>query len=356
MQFIDATTTRRHLGMAPLIEALRAMFVSGCEVPTRHTHRIQGVVRGAGSAPSSGTLLLMPAWRPGALLGLKAVTIFPGNSSLGRPALHSTYLLFDARTGAPLAQLDGNEITSRRTAAASALAASFLARADASRLLVVGSGRVAAVLAEAMRAVRPISEVQVWNHRVASAQALAQRLCDAGINARATDDLAHAAAHADIISCATLSTAPLIRGEWLRPGTHLDLIGSFTPQMREADAECFARCRVFVDTDEALTKSGDVLQAVAEGGFSAERLQGTLAGLCAGTCRGRERAGDDGGEGGEGGEGGDGGNGAAERTLFKSVGSALEDLAAAELVWRGVASDSLSCEALEAPNKPGPPL
>ena len=339
MQFIDAATTRRHLGMAPLIEALRAMFITGCQVPARHTHRIEGV----GGAASDGTLLLMPAWRSGALLGLKTVTIFPGNGSVGRPALHATYLLFDATTGAPLAQLDGNEITARRTAAASALAASFLARADASQLLVVGSGRVASLLAEAMRAVRPITEVQVWNHRAASAQALAQRLRDGGINARATDDLAHAAAHADIISCATLSTAPLICGEWLRPGTHLDLIGSFTPQMREADAECFSRCRVFIDTDEALAKSGDVLRAVAEGGFSAERLQGTLAGLCAGTCRGRE---------GEGDEGGEGGAGAVQRTLFKSVGSALEDLAAAELVWRDVASESLSCE---APDEPGLP-
>ena len=343
MQLIDAATTRRHLGMAPLIEALRAMFITGCEVPARHTHRIEG---GDGHADTSGTLLLMPAWRPGALLGLKTVTIFPGNGRLDLPALHSTYLLFDARSGAPLAQLDGDEITSRRTAAASALAASFLARVDASRLLVVGSGRVASLLAEAMRAVRPITEVQVWNHRAASAQALAQRLRDAGINAGATDDLAHAASNADIISCATLSTAALICGEWLRPGTHLDLIGSFTPQMREADAACFAACRVFVDSDEALTKSGDVLKAIAEGRFGADRLQGTLADLCAGRRRGRESEDDD---------HGGGVDRAAERTLFKSVGSALEDLAAAELVWRGVARESLSCEAPEAPNTPGPP-
>ena len=350
MQFIDAATTRRHLGMVPLIEALRAMFVTGCEVPARHTHRIDG---GGSDNDTGGTLLLMPAWRPGALLGLKTVTIFPGNragnAQFDLPALHSTYLLFDARSGAPLAQLDGDEITSRRTAAASALAASFLARVDASRLLIVGSGRVASLLAEAMRAVRPITEVQVWNHRAASARALAQRLCDAGIDARATDDLAHAASHADIISCATLSTAPQIRGEWLRPGTHHDLIGSFTPQMREADAECFSRCRVFIDSLEALAKSGDILQAVAEGGFSAERLQGTLADLCAGRCRGRESEDDD----------QDGGvDGAADLTLFKSVGSALEDLAAAELVWRGVASESLSCKAPAAPaapDQPGPP-
>jgi len=306
MQIIDTATTRRHLGFAPLIAALRRMFESGCDVPQRHTHRIG----------EAGTLLLMPAWRAGLRLGIKTVTIFPGNSARQLPGLHSTYLLFDAATGVPLAQLDGNEITSRRTAAASALAASFLARPDARSLLIVGTGRVAALLAEAMRAVRPVDEVTVWNHRPASAHALAAELSGAGFNAHATDDLAAAASNADIISCATLSTAPLIRGEWLRPGTHLDLIGSFTPQMREADAACFARSRVFVDTLEALAKSGDVLEAVQAGAFSDAQLQGTLAALCQGTLAGRIDA--------------------AERTLFKSVGSALEDLAAAELVFDAV--------------------
>ena len=327
MQIIDATTTRRHLGIEPLIEALRAMFVAGCEVPLRHMHRIEGVGVGANSG---GTLLLMPAWRAGARLGIKTVTIFPGNAAAGKPGLHSTYLLFDAATGEPLAQLDGNEITSRRTAAASALAASFLARADAHRLLIVGTGRVAALLAEAMRAVRPITEVQVWNHRPASALALAAGLRDAGFDASATDDLAAAVSGADIVSCATLSTAPLIRAEWLRAGTHLDLIGSFTPQMREADAACFAACRVFVDTDEALAKSGDLLQAMAEGTFSADRLQGTLADLCAGRRSGRDDP--------------------AQRTLFKSVGSALEDLAAAEMVWDAIRRQSISCTASTAPD------
>ncbi|MDE2093454.1 MAG: ornithine cyclodeaminase family protein [Burkholderiales bacterium] len=317
MQIVDAAATRRHLGMAPLIEALRAMFVAGCEVPLRHVHRIDGAHGSEG-----GTLLLMPAWRAGARLGIKTVTIFPGNSAAGRPGLHSTYLLFDATTGAPLAQLDGNEITSRRTAAAAALAASFLARPDARRLLVVGAGRVAALLAEAMQAVRPITEVQVWNHRPASALALAARLRDAGFEAHATDDLAGAVAGADIVSCATLSTTPLVRAEWLRAGTHLDLIGSFTPQMREADAACFAACHVYIDTGEALAKSGDLLQAVAEGTFNESQVQGTLAELCAGTRPGRANP--------------------AQRTLFKAVGSALEDLAAAELVWSAIGPASVS--------------
>jgi ornithine cyclodeaminase/alanine dehydrogenase-like protein (mu-crystallin family) len=312
MRVIDSATTRRHLGFAPLIEALRRMFAIGCEVPLRHTHRLG----------EAGTLLLMPAWRTGARLGIKTVTIFPGNGAQGLPGLHSTYLLFDATTGVPLAQLDGNEITARRTAAASALAASFLAGPDARRLLVVGTGRVAALLPEAMRAVRTIDQVTVWNHRPASAHALATALRETGLDAHATDDLAHAVANADIVSCATLATAPLIRGEWLRAGVHLDLIGSFTPQMREADAACFARSRVFVDTTEALAKAGDVLDAIDAGAFAAARLQGTLAELCQGARAGRA--------------------GAAEITLFKSVGSALEDLAAAELVFDAVHDESLS--------------
>ena len=306
MLHLDATATAAPLGWPALIAALRRAFAEGCEVPLRHTHRID-TPDGVG-----GTVLLMPAWRPGGHLGIKTVTIFAGNGALGLPGLHSIYTLFDARTGVPLMQLDGNEITSRRTAAASALAASWLARADAQRLLVLGSGRVAQHLAPALRCVRPITQVQVWNHRAEGAEALARQWREQGLAARAVTDLASAVAGADIVSCATLAAAALVRGEWLREGTHLDLIGSFTPQMRESDAACFARSRVFVDTEEALAKSGDLLGAMAEGAFDASRLQGTLAQLCRGERPGRA---DD-----------------REITLFKAVGTALEDLAAAELV------------------------
>ncbi len=316
MRAIDAEATRRHLPFGALIDTLRQRFGGfgeGSEVPLRHTHAIG----------NDGTLLLMPAWRAGARLGLKTVGIFPGNSVLGLPGLHSTYLLFDARTGVPLALIDGNEITARRTAAASALAASYLARADAQVLLIVGAGRVAALLTEAMRAVRPITRVMVWNHRAPAAERLAAQLRAQGIDARACTDLQAAVQQADIVSCATLATTPLIHGEWLRPGTHLDLIGSFTPAMHEADAACFARSRVFVDTAEALAKSGDVLQAKAAGAFMDAQLCATLAGLCNGAHEGRASA--------------------TECTLFKAVGTALEDLAAAELVFDAVvAGESLS--------------
>ena len=304
---LDATATAARLSFEALIPALRRAFAEeGCEVPLRHTHRI------ADPAGAGGSVLLMPAWKPGGLFGLKTVMIFPGNGARGLPGLHSLYTLFDASTGVPLAQLDGNTITSRRTAAAAALAASFLAREDAARLLVLGCGRVARLLPEAMRCVRPITRVQVWNHRPEGALALAREWREQGIDVQAVTDLDAAVHEADIVSCATLASAPLVRGAQLREGTHLDLIGSFTPQMRECDAACFARSRVFVDTEEALAKSGDVLGAVAEGAFEAARLQGKLAQLVRGERAGRREAG--------------------EITLFKAVGNALEDLAAAELV------------------------
>lgn len=302
MRMVDAAEVTRLLPMAGLVEALRAMFQQGCEVPLRHTHQV-----------GAGTLLIMPAWQEGRYLGVKTVSICPGNAEMGLPGLHSTYLLSDARTGVPLMMADGNVITSRRTVAASALAASRLARGDASRLLVVGAGRVARLLPEAYRAVRPITTLRVWSRQAASARRLVEELRAQGWDAQATEDLRDAAAWADIVSCATLSTAPLIQGAWLRPGVHLDLIGGFTPAMRETDVACFARSRVFVDTDEALLKAGDLLAAIQAGVWQASLVQGRLGDLCRadGPCR----------------------RTADEITVFKSVGNALEDLAAAVSVW-----------------------
>ncbi len=309
MRAFDEAATLARLPQPALIEALRTMFRDGCVVPQRQVHTLDD----AGGAPA-GTVLIMPAWRPGLHLGIKTVSVFPGNAARGLPGLHSVYTLFDAATGVPLAQMDGNIITTRRTVAASALAAGYLARTDSQRLLIVGAGRVAAAVAEAMCCVRPgLAHIEVWNHRTAGALALAQALTAAGRPACAVSDLAAAVSRADIVSCATLSTSPLVHGAWLRPGTHLDLVGAFTPVMRECDGPALAASRVFVDTDEALAKAGDLLQAIDEGHFAPSGLQGTLAQLCRGERQGRR----------------------ADRdiTVFKSVGTALEDLAAAELVW-----------------------
>jgi ornithine cyclodeaminase len=298
---LDAKSVASATPWPALVAALRLAFEQGCEVPLRHSHAVGG-----------GTALLMPAWRAGGCFGVKTVTIFPGNGARGLPGVHGIYALFSATTGEPLAVMDGSELTARRTAAASALASGFLARPDARTLLLVGAGRVGGLMADALRVVRPgITRMAVWNRSPAGAEALAARLRQQGHAARAVADLEAAVRQADIISCATLSTAALVHGDWLQPGSHLDLIGSFTPAMREADGACLARGRVFVDTEEALAKSGDVLSAIAEGHFDAAQLQGTLAQLCRGERAGRGSAG--------------------EITVFKSVGTALADLAAAEL-------------------------
>ena len=319
MKIVDAATTRDALPFGHLIDALAAMFASGCEVPLRHTHTLAvgdgSNGSGGGAGHAVGTVQIMPAWQPGRYLGIKTVGIFPGNAARGLPGLFSTYLLVDANTGQPLAMIDGDQITARRTAAASALAARYLARLDAQRLLVVGAGRVAALLPAAYRAVRPITEVQVWARNPAQAAALADDWRRQGLAASVAPDLAAAVAGADVVSCATLATAPVVQGAWLQPGSHLDLIGSFTPAMREADDACFAGASVFVDTDEAAMKSGDLLGPMASGVLKPHHFRGTLADLCGGRVPGRQSA--------------------AERTVFKSVGSALEDLAAAVLVVDG---------------------
>lgn len=315
---IGAEQTARLLPMDGLIANLRAFFIAGCEAPPRHHHTIH--VPGEPDA----TLLLMPSWQPksdsGGYLGTKLVTVFPGNSRHGMPALTSVYLLFDSGTGVQLAAIDGNTITLRRTVATSALAASFLAHRDAECLLVLGSGRVARLLPEAYRAVRSIKKINIWNINPDSALRMARSLTDSGIEATVVSDLEQGVRSADIVSAATLATAPLIRGEWLRPGTHVDLIGAFTPKMREADAESVQRSAVFVDTIDALHEAGDLVDPIREGVFSSDLLKGTLADLCNGNACGRTSR--------------------EEITLFKAVGSALADLAAASMVYKAIEGSS----------------
>jgi alanine dehydrogenase len=306
MQVIGGDDIHRLLDFPSLIDALRAMFREGCEVPARHHHKV--ATSGEGTP---GTLLLMPAWQAGGALGIKIVTVFPDNTRRALPAVHGTYLLLDAATGEPRALLDGTALTLRRTAAGSALAADYLARPDSRVHLMVGTGVLAPYLVAAHAAVRPIREVRVWGRDPEKAATLAARLAEAGIAAVPVADLREGVAAADIITCATLAQEPLIQGAWLRPGAHLDLVGGFTPEMREADNAAIALARVYVDTDAALHEAGDIVQPLNSGHLLRERIAGDLFGLTRGTCPGRRDP--------------------AEITLFKSVGSALEDLAAAQL-------------------------
>lgn len=307
MIYINAELTRAALPFTELNAAIKTMFIEGCMVPLRHTH---GLDTGGGT---TGTMLLMPAWQNGGRLGVKIVNVFAANIAVGLPGLHSSYLLYDAQTGVPLAQIDGNEITSRRTAAASALAADMLARRDAHQLLVVGAGRVASLLPAAYASVRDIREVRVWDIDINLARNLVARLTADGVTACVAEDLEAAARTADIITCATLSTKPLILGRWLRPGVHLDLIGGFTPSMRESDDDCYRQARIFVDTDEATAKAGDLLNPMKEGIFSQDDICADLQALCRGLHPGRQSE--------------------EEITVYKAVGTALEDLAAASLVY-----------------------
>lgn len=314
MRTVSADEVHRLLDYRGLVEALRAMFRDGCEVPPRHHHSV------AVPDAAAGTLLLMPAWQSGRHLGVKIVTVFPDNAAVSLPAVYGSYVLLDAATGAPVALLDGTALTLRRTAAASALAADYLARSDSAVHLIVGTGALAPHLATAHAAMRPIGETRIWGRDPAKAAALANRLATEGLAASWVTNLAEAAATADVITCATLAHEPLIRGEWLRPGTHLDLVGGFRPDMREADDEAVRRATVYIDTDAALHEAGDLTQPLASGLLTRERIAGDLYALARGTAAGRRDA--------------------QEITFFKSVGTALEDLAAAELAVRRIDPDN----------------
>lgn len=306
MRTITGAELRSVLHHRMLIERLRQSFRAGVEVPLRHHHTVPTY------GQHDSTLLLMPAWEVGRSIGIKVVTVFPDNAASDLPAVQGVYLLLDGKTGVPQALIDGQALTKRRTAAASALAASYLARPDAERLLVVGTGALAPELVEAYAAVRPIRHVLVWGRNLEKARKVSSRFHRPKFRIEATDDLEEAVRGADIITCATLAKEPLIRGDWLQPGQHLDLIGGFTPEMREADDECIRRARVFVDTREGACKeAGDITQPLAAGILTPDDIAGDLYDLTRGDRAGRRFH--------------------DQITLFKSVGTALEDLCAAQL-------------------------
>ena len=298
---------------ALLADALREAFCAPIEVPVRHHHAIP---REDGEV---ATLLLMPAWnKTGGYIGIKVASVFPLNAKRNAPSVEASYLLMAGDTGTPLAVMDGRAITVWRTAAASALAARYLARKDASRLLVVGAGAMAPYLIKAHVAARPITDVEIWNRDVAKAERLAGELSDIpNVRITAAANLQEAVGRAHIVSAATLSTEPLIKGAWLQPGAHVDLVGGFTPKMREADDDCLRRASIFVDTRAGASKeAGDIVQPLQSGVITDADIKGDLFDLCRGVHKGRET--DD------------------EITYFKSVGTAIEDLAAAVLVYERV--------------------
>lgn len=283
--------------MRALVEALRAAFRADVVAPERAVHEL-----GPGAS-----LLVMPAWRDRGSFGVKLVDVDTART----PAVRACYVLSDA--AGVRALFDGAMLTARRTAAASALAADCLARPDARRLLMIGTGTLAPHLVEAHAAVRGIEEIGIWGRTPARAEELAAALTARGYAASTVASLPDAVASADIISIATTSTTALVHGADLSPGTHVDLVGAFRPDMCEADPEAFRRARVFVDTRAgALAEAGDLLQAIASGAITAGDIVADLADLCRSGVAARDDAG--------------------TITLFKSVGTAIEDLACAEFV------------------------
>ena len=314
LRFVSAAEIDSTLDFSSLIDALHAAFRADMETPLRHHHAI---ARDDGEA----SLLLMPAWtkeKDGAFLGTKVVTVYPGNLAKGLGSVAGTYLLMSGDTGEPLVAIDGHRMTLWRTAAASALAAKYLAREDASHLMLFGAGALAPYLVRAHAAVWPIKKVSIWNRTPGRAAALAEELSAESFKTEIVTDKERATRDADIVTCITLSQVPVFSGDWLKEGAHVDLVGAFRPNAREADDAAIKRSSVYVDTRRgALKEAGDIVIPLSTGVLKESDVKGDLFELCRGTAKGRASA--------------------QEITLFKSVGTAIEDLAAAMLVWKKLA-------------------
>jgi len=312
LQFFNAEAVAAALPWDALIESIERTITDGAaHAPERTVHTVP-VVDGA-----DASLLLKPGWVVGEVVAIKAVTFFPENGAQGLPTVNAGVLLFDGATGVFRGACDGNELTTRRTAAASAAAAKRLARVDARRLLVVGTGALAPMVGLAHSAVRDYDVVEVWGRNAEKAQRVANHLVTRDINARVAADLDTAVAEADVISCVTGAQTPLVRGRLLQPGTHVDLIGSFTPGMRESDDDVVRGRTIVADTRTDGLVAGDLSQPLQTGVISMDDIVADLRELIAGEHPGRTSE--------------------DEVTVFKSAGIALEDVAAAELVFAGSA-------------------
>jgi alanine dehydrogenase len=307
MQVVTADETHRLLDYPGLVEALRELFRRGVDQVERELI--------SQPLPEGGRndWLILPAWQYGRHQGVKLVSVFPGNEAQGIASVQGLYLLFDGSNGLPLLCVDGAALTLRKTAANSALAASFLARRDASTLLMVGAGAMAPHLIAAHAAVRPIRRVLIWNRSPARAEALARDLDLPKVTVAVAADLAAAVGEADVISAATMSKDPLILGAWLKPGQHLDLVGGYREDMREADDAAVTLSRIFVDARfTAAAHAGDISQPLAAGLIVDADITDTFQ-LARGERPGRRND--------------------AEITLFKSGGGGHEDLGTAQYLF-----------------------
>ena len=315
MLVLSADEIRALAPMPRLIECLREAFRTECVVPLRQVAKMPG---GTGER----LFISMPAFDLEGRAAVKLVTLVPDNQTKGLPTLQAAIVVF-SEMGTPMAILDGTIVTQLRTGAASALASTYLSRADSSHLVIIGTGALAPNMAAAHCAVRPITRVSVWGRRperaIGTAAAI-RALVDHDIEVVVPNSIEEAVTKADIVSCATSSPTPVLAGKWLRSGAFVDLVGSFSPAKREADDDVVLRSRIFVDTFEgALAEAGEILDPLARGVIGRERIEGDIADLVCGRKGGRIS--DD------------------EIILFKSVGPAIEDLAASRLVVAAAIED-----------------
>ena len=308
MLVLDAAAVRARAPMPRLIACLREAFLGGYVVPPRQ------VIDASGGA-SKRLLLVMPAFDAKGAGAVKLSTVSPNNAAQGLPTIQAAIVVF-SETGAPIALLDGASVTQLRTAAASALASQYLSREDSAHLVVIGTGALAPYMAAAHCTMRPIARISVWGRKPERAAATVdaiRALVSRDIEVSVANSAEDAVATADIVTCATSSATPVLHGRWLRRGVFVDLVGSFSPSRREADDDVVMRSRIFVDTFEgAFAEAGDLLDPLARGVLSRERIEGELADLVRGRVAGRSNS--------------------DELTLFKSVGTAIEDLAAAQMI------------------------
>jgi len=304
MVFLDDESIFEAAKPADLIDAIRRAFRETESLPARLHYDLPG--------EGQSKLLVMPAWMGRDSIGVKVATVMPSNARLGRPTISGLYVLLDGITGMPLAVLSASALTALRTAAVSGLAASYLARHASKTLLMVGTGALAPYLIQAHQAVRPIERVLIWGRDISKAEGIADRIREMGHDAMAIGDLSDAVTKADVISCATSSGEPIIEGALVRPGTHVDLVGSFAPNMRETDSNLFARGRLTVDTFCSFIECGDLIEPCREGTIDPNSTP-TLHDLVLGgpTARRSED----------------------EITIFKAVGTGLADIAAAKWLY-----------------------
>lgn len=312
MQVIDAKEVKDSLGFEALIPALKEAFSSDFGMPQRSLYHLPT------PDGQDDSFAVLPAWND-RVMGVKAFTHLPANPSKGLETLSSKLMLFSRETGEPLALVDGTELTFWRTAAVSAVASDYLAKPDASRLLLFGTGKLAPFMALAHAQVRPLTSIYVTGRNAEKVSATIETIKSKrpDLLVEAVADPSKVIGSVDIISCATGAPEPLFRFDQVQAGTHIDLVGNHSRDRRECDSDTVVHSSVFVDSRlNVLNEAGEVLIPISEGRFEQGSVKAELAELCSGKVSGRQRN--------------------EEITLFKSVGTALSDLAAAYLVYQNL--------------------